>query len=466
MVHRVGTAVALVAGLLGAVAREVEVGVDDEPFELSDMLGPWSAKPGAWAAVRAALRDGRFVHIRDALQPQLAEDIWREMNATDRWVFRSGFEPDYQFQGSSVMDADVRDRVAFESLNDLFDFLDAPEVKAPFAEAAGVSLGGPFQGFISLLGAGDHAAPHTDVHAYAPDELPEHERPLFPAGYRRAVAWVCHMSKDWDPSWGGDLVWTTPMTHITPRFNSLTLFPSFNDAWHFVQPVAAHAAKAGMPKRMSISGWWTTTDIAAGREREHSLSAGLCEKLGGCRRAFVGGDGAAVETRFGDPEPSPLEAADRRADATKAAANYNADDSSADHWGAAMRFDEAGDHAMTAVAFGAHARFLGRKDQNAHMNHGIALMRSGRLAAAHTAMQRALAIAPQDADVLENWGVLAEHMKRAEEVEGGHEGGGGGGGDQEEINDNELCLSPISLIYSLFHCHPDIPAPPSCSPGP
>lgn len=430
---------ALVAGVLGAVAREVGAGGSvvedgDEPYELSDMLGPWSAKPGAWAAVRAALRDGRFVHIRDALQPQLAEDIWREMNATDRWVFRSGFEPDYQFQGSSVMDADVRDRVAFESLNDLFDFLDAPEVKAPFAGAAGVSLGGPFQGFISLLEAGDFAAPHTDVHAYAPDELPEHERPLFPAGYRRAVAWVCHMTKDWDPSWGGDLVWTTPMTHITPRFNSLTLFPSFNDAWHFVQPVAAHAAKAGMPKRMSISGWWTTTDAAAGRERESGLSAGLCEKLGGCRRAFVGGDGAAVETRYGDPEPSPLEAADRRADATKAAARpYNADDSSADHWGAAMRFDEAGDHAMTARAFGAHARFLGRKDQNAHMNHGIALMRSGRLVAAHTAMQRALAIAPQDADVLENWGVLQEHMKRAEEVEEVEEDGGGGSGG-EKIN--------------------------------
>ena len=396
-------------GEVGAVARhETESSTE---FELTDMLGPWATSQAAWREVRTAMREGRFVTIRDALHPRLAEAIWQEMNATDRWAFRSGFEADYQFQGSSVMEPDgVHDRTVFEALNDLFDFLNAPEVKAPFAEAAGVSLDGPFQGFISRLNAGDYAAPHTDVHEYTMEQLNPEERLLFPGGYRRAVAFVCHMSKDWDASWGGDLVWTSPMTHITPRFNSLTLFPSYNDAWHMVQPVAPHAAKEGMPKRLSISGWWTTTDHDAGTRRETDLSAELCGKLDGCKRTWIGGDGTPVQTQFPDSH-NPFEDEDRAVhgwrQAERAMADYDPSDPSADHFAAAMAFDAAEDHAMVAVAFGAHARHH-ETDAPAHMNYGIALMRSGNLDAAQVAMGKARTLAPSDPDVIENWEVLQE----------------------------------------------------------
>lgn len=399
---------------VGADGAIDELAHREERFELTDMLGPWATSKAAWRQVRTALREGRFVTIRDALAPQLAEAMWLEMNATDRWVFRSGFEEDYQFQGSSVMEPEgVRDRALFESVNDLFDFLDAPEVKVHFAEAAGVSLGGPFQGFLSRLNAGDYAAPHTDVSTYSAETLSPEELARFPGGYRRAVAFVCHMTKDWDSSWGGDLVWSTPMTHITPRFNSLTLFPSHNDAWHFVQPVAAHAAKDGMPKRLSISGWWTTTDHAAGEQREGGFSADLCAKLGGCKRAWVGGDGMPRETQYPDAAGSPFEEADRAAEqqrrAERASNEYDVTDPHADHFAAAMAFDDANNHAMVAVAFGAHAK-QHSEDANAHMNHAIALMRSEQQDEALVAMSKALALAPTDPTVLENAAVLNENV--------------------------------------------------------
>ena len=216
------------------------------------------------------------------------------MKRSDRWVFREGYEPQYQFRGSSVMETDgLHDHSTeeFNSLNGFFAFLEDDTVKTTFSKAANISLEGPFTGFVSLLLPGDGTAPHTDVAVTEPGQDPE-----FPGGYRRAVGFALHMSKDWNPAWGGDLVWANPMTHVSPRFNSLTIFPSHHQAWHFIQPVVPHAPsfESGGPRRMSISGWFTTTDHDAGKARENDLAIGVCERSNNCRRSYIDGESGAI----------------------------------------------------------------------------------------------------------------------------------------------------------------------------
>jgi hypothetical protein len=60
----------------------------------------------------------------------------------------------------------------------------------------------------------------------------------------RRVAYILHLTKDWDSSWGGALVWCRPFLPIVPSFNSLTIFSVSSRTHHFVQPVSGPTKEA------------------------------------------------------------------------------------------------------------------------------------------------------------------------------------------------------------------------------
>jgi|EP01047_Picozoa_sp_COSAG01_P005746 Rps23 Pro-64 3,4-dihydroxylase Tpa1-like proline 4-hydroxylase len=88
----------------------------------------------------------------------------------------------------------------------------------------------------------------------------------FTEGARRRVAFVLHLTKDWESRLGGDLVFMHPPTFVTPTFNALTLFSVSRTSWHFVSPVVREAPPH--LKRLAFSGWWMSTDAMAAMAKE------------------------------------------------------------------------------------------------------------------------------------------------------------------------------------------------------
>jgi hypothetical protein len=255
------------------------------------------------------------------------------------------------------------------------------------------------------------------------------------------VAFVLHMTKGWDPKWGGDLVWTSPMTHISPRFNSLTMFPSHWQAWHFIQPVVPHLP-AGQ-QRLSISGWFTTADVEGHGELELSRAARVCAK-GRCRRRVLDGtssqevwmddhngevpslplqavpgegegEGGAVEvaadgsTSNGAGKGQPGQASDLNAADSLFLQHYYAGEKLADHPRAGMLFDRLGRTADAADAFLAFAEY---RPTSATLNDaGVALMRDGRLKKAKQTLRKALDMAMEDAEESDEKGALADAVQ-------------------------------------------------------
>jgi hypothetical protein len=247
----------------------------------SEFFGNWFSSPEIWNDIQRSFRKGRFVHIKNALREHVAQSLYSELQGQQKWHLRQGYQADYQFRGSSIMKEDLEYQTKIPQVRNLFRYLDTEGVRKSVGGALGGDINGPFDGFVSMMQRGDSAAPHTDVKGYE-------ESREFPHGdHRRSVAFVLHMTKDWDPRWGGELVWAQPIFHIAPAFNSLTMFPSHHMAFHFIQPIANTAPASA--KRISISGWFTTRSIAKAIERENSLQQLLCKAFGGCDGLMVNG---------------------------------------------------------------------------------------------------------------------------------------------------------------------------------
>ena len=83
---------------------------------------------------------------------------------------------------------------------------------------------------------GDHSLPHRDF------------------GGNRSVAFVWHLTRQWQSEWGGHLYWCPSGTSIAPLFNCLILFNVAASSLHLVTAVSPYARG----KRLAVSGWWTS----------------------------------------------------------------------------------------------------------------------------------------------------------------------------------------------------------------
>jgi Rps23 Pro-64 3,4-dihydroxylase Tpa1-like proline 4-hydroxylase len=205
---------------------------------LMDYLNPTLFEnPRVLEDIGRRLRTGGLVIIRDAFSLDFAEAVWQDLARDDINWMRHEDSADYGFTYVHHNVYDWKDySVAMREAYSLFDH---PETKRWMTRLSGRDCSGEgnASGSASNYFPGDYSMPHTDHYG------------------QRAMAFVWHLSKNWDPRWGGALYWTGEhhehaYQHAT--FNTLTLFSVTAHTTHFVTAVSRHAKE----KRLAFSGWW------------------------------------------------------------------------------------------------------------------------------------------------------------------------------------------------------------------
>ena len=62
----------------------------------------WVSQPGLWESIREAWGSGKFIHIRNALRQDLAEQLHRIMDTATGWQFHEMYGPFFNFNGHSL----------------------------------------------------------------------------------------------------------------------------------------------------------------------------------------------------------------------------------------------------------------------------------------------------------------------------------------------------------------------------
>jgi hypothetical protein len=183
------------------------------------------------AQIRAQLTRGRAVVIPNAIREDIAERAHAELDESRRWQPYEGASPFFHYRHHNIYaDADLP-----PSAVDLKRALGGSEARAIMSELSERDCSGPIDFGASWYLPGDHSLPHQD------------------AGLGRSVAFVWHLTKDWDPRWGGGFFWCPSGITMKPQFNCFTLFNVTRASAHFVTVVSPYARA----KRLSLNGWWT-----------------------------------------------------------------------------------------------------------------------------------------------------------------------------------------------------------------
>jgi hypothetical protein len=178
------------------------------------------------------LKQGRLVVIPDAFQEDFARGVHASLDQWPQWqVYESYGQGFFHFHHHNIYD---RSQAPPEFL-ECEAILSHDSTKGFIADLTARDCSGRLQFGASRYFPGDHSLPHTDVNPV------------------REVAYIWHLTKDWDPGWGGSLFWCSTGTYVAPSFNCLMLFVVSPDSWHFVTTVSPYARG----KRMAINGWWT-----------------------------------------------------------------------------------------------------------------------------------------------------------------------------------------------------------------
>lgn len=215
--------------------------VTAEPPGLESCLRPGLLRDEAErAAVAEALRAGRLVVLRDALDSRLADHVHRELDeCQDFQPYEDWSRPFFGCRHHNLHDsARMPDVVTY-----CREQLGSSATKRFVTALSGAPCDGPLQFAASWYLPGDHSLPHTDF-----DES-------------RSLAFVWHLTRDWQREWGGGLFWSPTGTTVLPSFNTLILFAVSQSSMHSVSVVSPRARS----KRLALNGWWTNE--ARGQER-------------------------------------------------------------------------------------------------------------------------------------------------------------------------------------------------------
>lgn len=189
-------------------------------------------------SISEKLRSGEVVVIPNALDPVLAEATHRDLRAASApWEHNEAYFGDgYHYKHSNIYQ---RERWT-PRLNKTMNIFESEASRKWMSELTGRDCSGVTTGAPSYYQAGDHSLPHTDW-----------------AG-QRTVAYVWHLSKDWQPEWGGGLYWCgLPHAKATfhASFNTLVLFSVSTTSSHFVTTVSPHTTS----KRLTFNGWYQSS---------------------------------------------------------------------------------------------------------------------------------------------------------------------------------------------------------------
>jgi len=124
----------------------------------------------------------------------------------------------------------------------IFDMMSSERLLGAVRKITGQDVQAVETAFVSKYVSGDHLGPHTDASPTS-----------------RQLAFVINLSKDWDASWGGNLVIDNVHT-ISPQFNNLVMFDVRGPGrLHYVSPVTDNTDET----RLAVSGWLQADPPAA-----------------------------------------------------------------------------------------------------------------------------------------------------------------------------------------------------------
>lgn len=183
--------------------------------------------------IRNALRAGQLVIIHDAVKPGLADSVYSAIDACDAWLPYEGASPDFHFHHHNLYN-----RAAYPPpLLLTTSIFSSDDTKSLLSDLTGRECSGRVGCSASWYMPGDYSLPHDDCSSEPPF---------------RQVAYIWHLTRDWDARWGGHLYWGPTQEMLRPSFNTLYLFVITPRRQHFVAPVA----NAAVGKRLTVNGWW------------------------------------------------------------------------------------------------------------------------------------------------------------------------------------------------------------------
>lgn len=201
----------------------------------------WDVPPGVvlrarWdratlRAVRAQLRRGHLVTLDEALRTDLADDVHAALDTTEAW-------PYYEVSTGGQFACRCHALMKYGEQPAPVRFLRALLSGARFRRLARLLSGRGCDGRVkveaSWMQPGDFIEPHTDGDG------------------RRELAFVWHLGRDWQPSWGGGLLWLDGGGVVQPAYNRLSLFVVTPRSAHMVK----HVSGTAQEKRLGVNGWF------------------------------------------------------------------------------------------------------------------------------------------------------------------------------------------------------------------
>jgi 2-oxoglutarate-Fe(II)-dependent oxygenase superfamily protein len=203
-------------------------------LSLRMILDPVVLQPDNWSRIQGALRELKLVVIRDAIKTTYAERVHASLCQCPHWAPYEGANDDFHFRHHNLYVKGVYP----PEISECQAFFSAEDTKSLIGELSGRDCSAETSFSASWYMPLDYSLPHDDCTSGPPP--------------RRQVAFLWHLTKDWDPRWGGHLYWGPSQQLVAPSFNTLMLFAIYPHSRHFVAPVAPNA----VGKRLAISGWW------------------------------------------------------------------------------------------------------------------------------------------------------------------------------------------------------------------
>lgn len=193
--------------------------------------------PETFRDIGQHLMAGRLIVVRDAFRPAFAERLHACLDASPDWELHQDYgHPHFHYHHHNLYD----ERRFAADLRLFVEILRSAETKEFVQGLTGRDCSGRGEFSASWYRPGDHSLPHTDLVGAGTQDC-------------RQVAMVWHLTRDWQPGWGGDFYWCQAGRYLSPSFNTLLLFTVNRESAHFVTTVSPHATG----KRLAINGWWT-----------------------------------------------------------------------------------------------------------------------------------------------------------------------------------------------------------------
>ncbi len=187
--------------------------------------------------VQQALTEKGIAVLDNALIPEKADALYDELMASNVW-HREQIDRENE-DGSRFIYK--RNRIQFDSgaepdtMIELRDYFRSDTCLDWVTLMSGLSCF-DVEGSAASMSPGDFLGRHSDD----------------VGGFGRVIAYILFLTKDWQKSWGGELVFEPTNEVIAPSFNKLVMFRVNKDSFHHVNTISENAVAA----RLNIVGWF------------------------------------------------------------------------------------------------------------------------------------------------------------------------------------------------------------------